>query len=97
MKAIGEYDDIDEMEQRIIEIVRGQGEPEGVDYEDADTPEGVRELQALSQALLTWAMVRAGVDPDVAIDRVLDLEGNIAIEVTADGRLTITATRGDWQ
>lgn len=86
MRDIDEYDSVDEMEDRLIDILRGQGDPEG------ETDDGTREVQELAQSILVIKLVHRGIDVDTAI-HLIDRDGaNLRCSVDSAGTLDITMT-----
>lgn len=89
MKDIDDYSGVEEMEERIIELMRANSMGE----ELPDEP-GVFEMQDLCEVVMVTRMVQRGFD----VDRACDLVGqarDIHIEVTKQGILNITFNLND--
>lgn len=89
MKQLDDYASTDEMMDRITEILREEGEPEG-EFDDEDGEPPFRELQGLAQAVLTMKLVERGVDVNTAVDLVLKMD-TISCSVDSAGVLRITS------
>lgn len=91
MKQVDEYDSVEEIEGRLVELLRHEGEPEG------ETEDGVREIQELAQSILVIKLVHRGVPADTAI-AMIDRDGAemcCIVDVAGTLQITITNPSGD--